>query len=82
MISMVCIADQNIDLIYVFRLCLCAQLGQLSFHLKPLIVLIVVTVILINTSDLMVFRLLVAGCMIFGYVQLPWQIKFKVMYLF
>ena len=36
MISMVCIADQNIDLIYVFRLCLCAQEGQLSFHLKPL----------------------------------------------
>ena len=25
----------GIDLIYVFRLCLCVQVGQLSFHLKP-----------------------------------------------
>ena len=32
MISMACITDQNIDLIYAFRLCLCAQVGQLSFH--------------------------------------------------
>ena len=76
MIRLVCIADQNMDLIYVFRLCLCAQVGQLSFHLKVLIV------VKINTSDLIVFRLLVTGCMIFAYVQLPWQIKFKVMYFF
>ena len=50
MISMVCIADQNIDLIYIFRLCLCAQLGQLSFHLKPLIVLIVLTTVITNSN--------------------------------
>ena len=45
----------------------------------PQLVLIVVK---INTSDLIVFRLFVAGCMIFAYVQLPGKIKFKVMYLF